>query len=104
MKMTKFILLSTMITMSLFANAAFTISGEISRIYPSNSTVKFRLKNDNQCNPNSKYYYFDLDSEVKKAWFAMILAAANTSKPVRVSIHQCPTDADVEVRYVYQDF
>ena len=83
---------------------AVTRTGEVERIFPIDGGIKFRLKGDEQCNPNGKYYYFNLDSEVKKAWYSLLLAAANTSKPVRVSIDACPTDSHVPVRYVYQDF
>jgi hypothetical protein len=78
-------------------------SGEISRIYPTNNKIFFRLKNDT-CNPNNRYYYFNLDSETSKAWYALILSAANTSKPISVSIHECPSAADVSVRYILQNF
>ena len=98
-----YILLAALFT-STYSYAALTVIGEVSRIYPIDGGIKFRLKNDAECNPNDKYYYFNLDSEVKKAWYSLILAAANTQKPIRVSLHECPTDSHVEVRYVYQDF
>lgn len=88
---------------SLSGHANQTISGEISRIYPANNTVFFSLKND-PCNPNNKYYFFPLERETSKAWYSLILAAANTSKPIAVSIHEFPTDSHEPVRYIYQNF
>ncbi len=84
--------------------AATSTSGEIKRIYAQGERVNFRLKDNQSCNPNNKYYYFTLDSEVKKTWYSLILAAANTSKRVVVSIEDCPSAASIEVKYIYQDF
>ena len=97
-------LLALLLLLGSFSSYALeTAVGEVARIYPSGNTVSFKLKKD-QCNPNHKYYYFTLDSEVKKAWYALILAAANSAKPIRVSVAECPTDANVEIRYLLQDF
>lgn len=63
------------------AVANITVSGEVVRIYPHGSAVHFKLKND-PCGSASQYYYFTLSSDIEKAWFALLLAAANTSKPV----------------------
>lgn len=84
-----------------FAN--ITVHGEVARIYPSGNAVHFTLKND-QCGSTGQYYYFPLGSEVEKAWYALLLAAANTAKPVRVSLPACPTTSYVQVRYIFQDF
>ena len=90
------------------AFAAETTHGEIRRIHPmshsSGELIQFNLKNDTSCNPNNRYYYFKLDSEAKKAWYSMILAADNTGKSISVSIESCPTSGGVPVRYIYQTF
>lgn len=85
------------------ANTSVTVEGKISRIYPNSGNVFFKLKND-QCGNTGKYYYFTLDSDVEKAWYAMVLAAANTDKPVSVSLPACPVATNVQVRYIYQDY
>ena len=102
--MKKIALLIFSIILPVYSNAAVTKSGEVSRIYASGNTVHFRLKNDTSCNPNNKYYIFSLDTEVKKSWYALLLAAANTGKPISVSVTQCPTDNHEVIRYLYQDF
>ncbi|WP_027671414.1 hypothetical protein [Rheinheimera baltica] len=91
------LLLST----SVFANV--TVQGEIERIFPNLGVVNFKLKND-RCGNTGQYYYFPLTNEREKAWYSMILAAANTGKRVVVSVPQCPTNAYVQVRYIYQEF
>lgn len=86
--------------------AITTVSGKVARIYPAApNAVFFSLKND-QCGKGiDVYYVFILDSEIKKAWYSMILAAANTDKPISVSIPNCSADgSSVEVRYIFQDF
>lgn len=89
--------------MSVNAAANVTVQGEVARLYPSGNAVHFKLKND-QCGNTGQYYYFPLGTEVEKAWYAMLLAAATTGKPVKVSIPGCPATAYVLVRYIYQDY
>lgn len=84
-----------------FAN--ITVHGEVARIYPSGNAINFKLKND-QCGNTGQYYYFNLSSDTEKAWYAMMLAAANTKAQISVSIPACPTTAKELVRYIYQDF
>lgn len=84
--------------------ATITVEREIKRIYANGERVNFRLKDDATCNPNNKYYYFRIDSEIKKLWFPLLLAAANTNKSVSVSIDECPTNDNVEINYLYQEF
>jgi len=37
-------------------------------------------------------------------WFAMLLAASATGKPVRVSVESCGIAGNTAVRYIYQDY
>lgn len=86
--------------------AITNVSGKVARIYPQGDRVHFNLKGD-QCGLgiDQHYYYFTLDTDVKKAWYSLILAAANTDKPILVSLPDCPAPgSQVEVRYLYQDF
>lgn len=105
MRRLKMKLLIFIVALLLSANAFanLTARGEVARIYPHGSAVHFKLKND-PCGSTSQYYYFTLSSDVEKAWFALLLAAANTGKPVSVSIPACPTTSHVQVRYIYQDY
>ncbi|WP_226648738.1 hypothetical protein [Microbulbifer variabilis] len=83
--------------------AATTNIGLVERIYPSGTSVKFRLKND-PCNVNSKgeYYEFELDTDVKKAWFTILLAAANSGKEVSVRVEACEGGVKTVV-YIFMD-
>lgn len=97
-----------LICISVNTFAITNVSGKVARIYPAENKVYFNLIGD-QCGQgiDNHYYYFVLDSEIKKAWFSIILAAANTGKPILVSLPNCPspaTGAQVEIRYLYQDF
>lgn len=85
------------------AIANITVHGEVARIYPSGNAVHFKLKDD-QCGNTVQYYYFMLVTEVEKAWYALLLAAANTNKPVAVSVPACPRTTYVQVHYIYQDY
>ena len=81
---------------------ASTPVGEISRIYPNDGRIYFKLKNDS-CNPNG-YYYFSMSSENGETWYSLILAAANTSKKIAVRVANCPVSGNAQIVYVYQDF
>ena len=89
------------------AFAITEVSGKIARLYVNNdgNWVFFSLKND-QCGQGiGVYYQFPLDSDARKAWFSMMLAAANTEKSINGAIPNCPSPtASVLVRYIYQDF
>ena len=93
---------------SLHLHAAGT-TGEVKRIYPNGDTVKFRIKNDT-CITGNQYYYFrmnDSDSTgmyAAKNWYSMLLASAMASKSVSVSVASCPTEGNVEIKYLYQDY
>jgi len=101
--MKKLLLTIFTLCLPLHSYATTSATGEVSRIYPQSNKIYFQLKND-PCNSNNKYYYFALDSESSKAWYSLILAAANTSKPIVVSLTECPSTVDVPVRYIYQNF
>lgn len=101
----KSIIIGTLLSFIAIETIAETVSGEIARIYPSVNKIYFKLKNDQCGKPISGYYSFELDSEYKKAWYAMLLAAANTGKPIRASIPGCPVnDETIAVNYIVQDF
>ncbi len=101
MKKVLFVLL-TLISSLVFADP-FTVTGQVKRIYPTSpERVHFRIDND-RCS-SSKYFYFDLNNETKKAWFSMLLAAATTGSEIKISISECPEKDHVAIRYMYQDF
>ncbi|MCX2781044.1 hypothetical protein [Microbulbifer thermotolerans] len=91
-----------------FCGASFAesiiITGKVTRIYGYEDTINFHLEGNTECNPNNQYYYFNLDSEGKKAWYSLLLAAANTSKPIHVKIPECPINDKVKIIYLYQNF
>ena len=99
----KLFLSAAALLLSVNAFANITVHGEIARIFPNGGVINFKLKNDH-CGNTGQYYYFNLNSDTEKAWYAMMLAAANTGARVSVSIPACPTTAKVAVRYVYQDY
>jgi len=82
-------------------------SGVVSRIFPNGNNVYFRLKNDTCINSaTNDYYYIDMVNQKPAAsnWFAMLLAASATGKPVRVSVEACGVAGNTAIRYIYQDF
>jgi len=100
----RLILLSILLsTFSLGANAAISAEGTVEILYPANpSLVYFRLKGD-VCTV-AQYFKFSLTTEEGKAWYSLLLAAANTSKPVIVAATECPTGSAITVSYIYQKF
>ena len=105
MKTMMFVVLLVMISLPAQAE---TIHGKVFRIYPNGDTINFRLIGDT-CNQGSEYYQFtytdhaDSDSnEIKRAWFAMLLAAFNTGKEVRVRVTNCEP-GHKKVVYLYQE-
>jgi len=105
--MKKLFVIVCLMMLSLNVFAITDVSGKVARLYlnPDGNWVFFSLKNDQCGQPIGVYYQFQLDSEVKKGWFSMLLAAANTDKVINVSLPSCPTpSASVLVRYIYQDF
>jgi len=92
-----------LLVMSFTTRAAVGAKGTVEVLYPSHpGIVYFRLKND-ICT-GSGYFKFALNTEEGRAWYALLLAAANTSKPVIVPAPECPTVTDVDISYVYQVF
>ncbi|WP_444916251.1 hypothetical protein ACJJIX_16870 [Microbulbifer sp. VAAC004] len=82
---------------------AVTNVGLVDRIYPSGESVKFRLKEDS-CNGSlNEYYEFTLDSEIKKAWFSILLSAAATGAEIAVRVEVCEGNRKL-IDYLYQDF
>lgn len=86
-----------------------TVTGKISRLYPSSGTggdpdlVYFSISG-NSCKSNT-YWYFKLQGEASKAWFSMLVAATATKSSVNVSFNgACNPAADQEIKYIFQDF
>ena len=82
--------------------AAVTLNGQVKRLYPDSGRIYFKIKND-QCE-STKYYYFELSIEIEKAWYSLLLAAANSGKNVKVSVPECALTESIKIRYIYQDF
>lgn len=103
---TKLIIVVFMMSIfSLGASAAINAQGTVEVLYPSSpSLVYFKLKGD-VCT-ESQYFKISLNSEEGKAWYSLLLAAANTSKSVNVVAPECPTNAvgAITVSYIYQVF
>lgn len=91
----------------LFSTVSYaeTIKASVKRIYANGSSVSFRLYDDT-CISTGAYYKFDLDTDVKKYWSSILLAAANTGGKVSVRVEACsPTATEsTRVMYIYQDF
>lgn len=87
------------------ATYAETIEASVKRIYANGNSVLFRLYDD-ACISAGAYYKFDLDTDVKKYWSSILLAAANTGGKVSVRVEACsPTATEsTRVMYIYQDF
>ena len=91
---------------SINVNAA-AYSGNVTRIYPASGSdggkIHFRI-NSKDCPSNSNYFWFSMEHPSGKAWYSLILAAANTGKSITVNAEKCPYMNPVQIRYVYQDF
>ncbi|SOD56036.1 hypothetical protein [Pseudoxanthomonas wuyuanensis] len=88
---------------SVSAHSAEHLVGQVTRVYVTSAgTVNFRLSGG--CK-TSTYFYFSLASDASKAWYAMLLSAATTKQPVRISIAD-PCDATINqpIQYIFQDF
>jgi hypothetical protein len=78
-------------------------TGEVEKIFPSGlGVINFRLKGDT-CIPSEYYYTFSLDAPSGKAWYAMLLTAANTGRPVTVRVTTCGA-ANLQADYIFQQF
>lgn len=89
-----------LMSLSFGASAVIKTSGTVEILYPSKpELVYFKLKGS-----GSGYFKFSLNTEEGRAWYALILAAANTSKPVFLAAPECPITTDVTISYIYQVF
>jgi len=103
MRKVNLLAISLLMAVSFGASAIIKTSGTVEILYPSKpGLVYFKLKNDS-CD-TSGYFKFSLSTEEGRAWYALLLAAANTSKPISVAAPQCPTTVDIDILYVYQIF
>ena len=103
MKIVNLLTIILLMVLSFGVSATIKAGGTVEVLYPSNpGLVYFRLKDD-ICS-GSSYFKFSLTTEEGRAWFALLLAAANTSKPVIVAAPECPTTSDINIFYVYQSF
>jgi hypothetical protein len=88
---------------------ANTTTGKVKRIYPTGDRIYFRIHGDT-CATSSQYYYFDMDETSERGryaarnWYTMLLASAQTGKPISVKVNSCPAEGPIYVSYIYQDF
>lgn len=81
------------------------LGGKVTRIYPNAMGINFRLEGTCKASSNSAYFYFPLSSDLSKAWYAMLLSAASSGQPVRISLPQpCDPAVNQQVSYVYQNY
>lgn len=78
------------------------LTGQVKRIYPtSDGQVYFRLVG--ACKVVT-YFHFSTASQAGKNWYAMLMTAASSARPVRISLPQSCNDVEHQaVQYVYQD-
>ncbi|ALU43557.1 MULTISPECIES: hypothetical protein [Pseudoalteromonas] len=104
--------LISILTLSLLlplAPAAFAAKGvgQVERIYPSGGKVFFRLKGDEckqSANAGNTYWYFELADATAGVNVSMLLAAANTSKTIKIGYPSCDPTKNQKINYLYQDF
>lgn len=99
------------ISTSTFAatNSDQNVIGTIERIYLSGDTYFFRLNGNDTCakktNGYNEYYTFKVSQPHSKNWYALILTAAQTRKPITVRVStDCKIDAQKEIMYIFQDY
>ena len=87
-------------------HAAGANVGRVTRIYPqTDGTVYFWLDNGCKSGAIDGYWTFSLNSDTGKAWYAMLLSAANNKSPVAVAYSGvCTAGQHQPIWYVYQDF
>ncbi|KAF7785557.1 hypothetical protein PRUB_a4244 [Pseudoalteromonas rubra] len=106
MKFTTILTLSLLLPLAPAALAAKG-AGQVERIYPSGSRVYFRLKGD-ECkkgaNSGNTYWYYELSEATANVNTAILLAAANTGKSLRVGYPSCDATKTQKINYLYQDF
>ncbi len=80
-------------------------SGHVTRIYPNGTTVNFWLSDGCKTSSYHAYWQFSITSEIGKAWYAMLLSAAATKTPLKISYRgACDPTQHQAVSYIYQDF
>lgn len=78
-------------------------SGLVTRIYPSGNIINFQLQGS--CKTGLVYWQFDITTDMGKAWYAMLLTAANNKKPLNISFaNVCDSSQHQTIWYMYQDF
>lgn len=92
---------SALVIASAMAGAVTNSQGMVSRIYPStDDKTYFRLASDT-CNVGSDYYYFPNNgTAAQKAWFALLLLASGSGKPINVSVENCDL-GNKQIRYLF---
>ncbi len=80
-------------------------TGQVTRIYPSGTTVNFWLSGSCKTSSSYAYWQFSIASDIGKAWYAMLLSSAATRTPVKIA-HPgaCDPTQHQAVSYIYQDF
>lgn len=100
------ILISLVLWLGIMCSArAEHVTGKVTRIYPTGTTVNFWLSTGCKTNSASAYWQFSITSEMGKAWYSMLLTAAATGKPVTVA-HSgtCDPGQHQAIWYIFQDF
>lgn len=113
------VFISIIILLASVSVSAASVEGKVKRIYANGDLVNFRLEND-ACKPSvsgGKYWRFYLYSEnadgtpneeanaLSNAYYAMLLAAATSGKPIRVAFTApCDPSNHEFVNYIYQQF
>lgn len=80
------------------------VTGRVTRIYAHGTSIKFQL--DAGCKVGTNMYWsFSLSGDMTKAWYAMLLSAANNRAPVTFAYPgPCSSVENQEIWYVVQNF
>lgn len=85
--------------------SAMPVEGTVSRIYPSGTSDKINFKLRTSDCSGSPYYSFPVNTDIGKANYSLLLAAATTGSEIVVAISSCPPAGEsVQIQYIYQDF
>ncbi|RZF56010.1 hypothetical protein EXE30_04030 [Acinetobacter halotolerans] len=90
-------------------NSGQTTIGVIERIYITGYSYNVRFVGEDNCakktGGSNEYYTFPITHPTAKSWYALLLVAAQTKKPVVIRAEtDCATDGNKVVSYMYQDF
>ncbi|MBO3658437.1 hypothetical protein J5N55_10140 [Acinetobacter haemolyticus] len=90
-------------------NSGQTTIGVIERIYITGYSYNVRFVGEDNCakktGGSNEYYTFPITHPNAKSWYALLLVAAQTKKPVVIRAEtDCATDGNKVVSYMYQDF